>query len=371
MDLLLTEQQTLFAETATRLCLDHGGAKRLRMLRAAAAEIDPDAWREIIKSEWVTTVVAEGRGGQGLGAFDIALALEQAGRQLLMVPLLEAAAAALTLSRATDSARAGTGLADLLRGSRLIVPATAAAAWRYGGGTSNIQYDHKTGVLDGSIAFVAYGRSAEAFLVAIDSGTPPVVAVVPRGDAAVVTERNVDGSTASRLTFDRVHVPAEQVIATGAEARRLATQLQELLTLGAAVELVGLAAAALDVTLEYIKLRQQFGRPIGSFQVLQHRAVNAFIDIELNRSLVYRVLAAYDRGEHHPAMISAAKARASRSASEIVRGALQMHGAIGYTEEHDIGLYYKRAMVLSAQYGGELSHSGRFSDLTLEAGVSA
>jgi alkylation response protein AidB-like acyl-CoA dehydrogenase len=83
------------------------------------------------------------------------------------------------------------------------------------------------------------------------------------------------------------------------------------------------------------------------------------------------VLAAYDRGEHHPAMISAAKARASRSASETVRGALQMHGAIGYTEEHDIGLYYKRAMVLSAQYGGELSHSGRFSDLTLEAGVSA
>ena len=64
--------------------------------------------------------------------------------------------------------------------------------------------------------------------------------------------------------------------------------------LGAAVELVGLAAAALDVTLDYIKLREQFGRPIGSFQVLQHRAVNAFIDIELNRSLAYRVLAAYD-----------------------------------------------------------------------------
>ena len=251
------------------------------------------------------------------------------------------------------------------------MPATAAAAWRYGGGASGIQYDHKAGVLDGSIAFVAYGGSAEAFLVAIDSGAPPVVAVVPRSDAAVVTERNVDGSTASRLTFDRVPCPR----GTGDRHRRggktAGRQLQEFLMLGAAVELVGLAAAALDVTLEYIKLRQQFGRPIGSFQVLQHRAVNAFIDIELNRSLVYRVLAAYDRGEHHPAMISAAKARASRSASEIVRGALQMHGAIGYTEEHDIGLYYKRAMVLSAQYGGELSHSGRFSDLTLEAGVSA
>jgi alkylation response protein AidB-like acyl-CoA dehydrogenase len=177
----------------------------------------------------------------------------------------------------------------------------------------------------------------------------------------------VDGSTSSRLSFAKVRVPAENVIATGDEARKLALQLQELLTLGAAVELVGLAAAALDVTLDYIKLRQQFGKPIGSFQVLQHRAVNGFIDIELNRSLVYRVLAAYDAGEHHPAMVSAAKARASRSALKITRAALQMHGAIGYTEEHDIGLYYKRAIALAAQYGGELSHTGSFSNLTLES----
>lgn len=369
MDLLLTEQQKLFAETATRLCLDHGGPRRLRTLRAAAAEIDAVAWRKMIESEWLATVVAEGRGGQGLGALDVALALEQAGHQLLMVPLLEAAAAAWTMSRAEDAARADAGLADLLRGSRLIVPATAAASWRYGGGASGVTYDHKAGLLNGSIPFVAYGGSAEAFLVAIDAGAHPVVTIVPRSDASVTVARNVDGSTASRLTFADVHVPAEQVIATGAEAKRLALQLQDFLMLGAAAELIGLAAAALDVTLDYIKLRQQFGRPIGSFQVLQHRAVNAFIDVELNRSLVYRVLAAYDAGEHHPAMVSAAKARASRSALEIVRGALQMHGAIGYTEEHDIGLYYKRAMALSAQYGGELSHSTRFSELTLEAGA--
>ena len=130
---------------------------------------------------------------------------------------------------------------------------------------------------------------------------------------SVATESNVDGSTSSRLTFAKVYVPAESVIATGAEARKLALQINEFLMLGAAIELVGLAAAALDVTLDYIKLRQQFGKPIGSFQVLQHRAVNGFIDIELNRSLAYRVLAAYDAGEHHPAMVSAVKARASRA----------------------------------------------------------
>ncbi len=99
--------------------------------------------------------------------------------------------------------------------------------------------------------------------------------------------------------------------------------------------------------------------------MLQHRAVDGFIDIELNRSLAYRVLSAFDAGEHDPAMVSAVKARTSRAALEIIRGALQMHGAIGYTDEHDIGLYYKRAIALAARYGNELHHTGRFSDLTL------
>jgi len=357
VDLLLTEPQTLLAETATRLFADHGGPKPLRALRTATAEFDADAWRAMIAAGWLATAVAEPHGGHGLGAFDLALALEQAGRQLLMVPLLEAAAVARTLSRVTDAERTEAALADLLRGTRLIVPALAP----------DITYDRRAGVLDGTISFVAYGGTADAFLVAADS----VLALVPRADVAIATERNVDGSTASRLTFNKTYIPAESVLATGAEAKRLAAQLHDLLALGAAVVLVGLAAAALDVALDYVKLRQQFGKPIGSFQVLQHRAVNGFIDIELNRSLVYRVLAAFDAGEHHPAMVSAAKARASRAALQITRDALQMHGAIGYTEEHDIGLYYKRAMALAAQYGGELGHTGRFSTLTLESAGAA
>jgi alkylation response protein AidB-like acyl-CoA dehydrogenase len=370
VDLLLSEPQRLFAETAARLAADRGGPKRLRALRDGGAEMDAEAWHRIVEAGWLATAVAERHGGPGLGLFDLALALEQAGRNLLRVPLLETAAAAWTMSRAEDGSRARVGLADLLRGSRLIVPATEATSWRPGRGASALRYDHRTGMLDGSVAFICHGGSAHAFLVAIDSGAQPVLAVVPREDVSVASESNVDGSTSSRLVFAEVHVAAESVIATGVEARRLARQLQEFLMLGAAVELIGLAAAALAATLEHVKLRQQFGRPIGSFQVLQHRAVDGFIDIELDRSLAYRVIAAWDAGEHHPAMVAAAKARASRSALQMTRAALQMHGAIGYTEEHDIGLYYKRAMVLAARYGGELVQTGAFSDLTSAPGAS-
>jgi len=369
VDLLLTEQQNLLAESAARLCADHGGPKRLRALQASGVEMEASGWREMVKAGWLGTAVAELHGGQGLGAFDFALALEQVGRHLLMVPLLEAGAVAATLSNATDRSRSQAALDELLKGSRLIVPA-AAASWRHGGHPGGLRYDRRTGTLDGSIPFVAYGGSADAFFLALGAGAQAVLVLVPRADVSVATERNVDGSTVSTLTFARLQLPAESVIATGDEARKLASALQEFLILGAAVALIGLAAAALDITLDYIKLRQQFGRPIGSFQVLQHRAVDGFVAIELDRSLAYRVLAAFDAGEHHPAMVSAVKARASRSALDITRAALQMHGAIGYTAEHDIGLYYKRALALAAQYGGELGHAARFSGLTRETVVA-
>jgi alkylation response protein AidB-like acyl-CoA dehydrogenase len=367
VDLLLTEPQRLFAESAARLCADHGGPKRLRALRSGGGDTDAEAWREVIAAGWLASLVPEAQGGQGLGAFELALALEQAGRQLMLVPLLEAAAVAWALSHATDGSRTEAALADLMRNTHLIVPATSASAWRYGTPAGEVAYDRRAGVLDGAIPFVAHAGEADGFLVALDA----VLALVPRADVAIITERNVDGSTSSRLTFAKTYVPAERVIATGAEAKSLATRLQELLALGTAIELTGLSAAALETTLDYVNLRQQFGKPIGSFQVLQHRAVDGFIDVELNRSLVYRVLKAFDAGELHPAMVAAAKARAARAALAITRAALQMHGAIGYTEAHDIGLYYKRAMVLAAQYGTELSHAGHFSTLTLQSAGAA
>jgi alkylation response protein AidB-like acyl-CoA dehydrogenase len=367
VELLLNEQQNLLAETAARLCVDFGGPKRLRALNAAGAEMDKETWRELIRAGWLSTVVSERHGGSSLGAFDFALVVEQAGKQLLQVPLVEAAAAARTLSMAAAEGAPCAMLPDLLTGACVIVPATTASFWRYGDWPSPVSFDAKASSLSGTIPFVSFAQSADAFLVAVESRPEAIMCVVPRDaqGVTVTTSRNVDGSASSTLVLDRIS--PQSIIATGAAAQRLTRQLQEFLMLGAGVELLGLATSAHDVTLDYIKLRQQFGRPIGSFQVLQHRAVNGFIDIELNRSLAYRVISAFDAGEHDPAMVSAVKARTSRCALEIIRGALQMHGAIGYTDEHDIGLYYKRAIALVTRYGNELHHTGRFSDLTLGA----
>jgi alkylation response protein AidB-like acyl-CoA dehydrogenase len=118
------------------------------------------------------------------------------------------------------------------------------------------------------------------------------------------------------------------------------------------------------MTLEHIKTRKQFGRPLGSFQALQHRMVGGFVDLELDRALLHRICLAWDSGTAAPAMIAAAKARVSRSAADMMRSGVQLHGAIGYTDEHDIGIYFKRALVLASRYGNEFTQADRFARLT-------
>jgi len=185
------------------------------------------------------------------------------------------------------------------------------------------------------------------------------------GGLAITTTPNVDGSTSSTLTFSRMAVAEDDIVARSAAAAAIATKVHDLLVLGTGAELLGVAAAALAVTLDYTRLREQFGKKIGSFQALQHRMVDCYVDAELNRSLLYQVLTAWDTDAAHPAMVSAVKARVGKGALKTVRAALQLHGAIGYTDEHDIGVYYKRAVALAAKYGNEITHVGRFSGLTL------
>jgi 3-oxochol-4-en-24-oyl-CoA dehydrogenase len=361
VELLLNEQQVLLRDAAARLGAARGGPRRARKLRDARAGIDADAWKEIVAAGWLSALVAEERGGLGLGAFDLALALEETGKQVLMTPLTEAASAVWALGHASAA----------IDPAGLVVPASRPPGQSYSGDITGVRLDG--GTLSGALSFVPFADQAEAFLVVANEGPATALCLVPRTAAgiSVATAHNVDGSTSSTLSFGRVALAAGQIVAKGGKAQAIAAKMDELLLLGTAVELLGTAQAALNITLAYIKLREQFGKPIGSFQALQHRAVNCYVDAELNRSLIFAVLAAWDAGTCHPAMVPAAKARASRCALDTVRAALQLHGAIGYTDEHDIGIYYKRAVALAAKYGNEITHVGRFSELTMPAGASA
>ncbi len=187
---------------------------------------------------------------------------------------------------------------------------------------------------------------------------------------AIETVATVDGDGFGALRMSGVAVPAAHVVAGANRAPALAGETLDRMLLCLSAEMLGVMGRALDVAVEYLKVREQFDRPIGSFQALQHRAVNDYIEVETTRSLLFQAATAWDAGRGDAAMASAVKSKASAAVLSVCKSAIQMHGAIGFTDEHDIGLYLKRAMALSAQYGNEAAHRARYARLTgIEPGV--
>ena len=162
-------------------------------------------------------------------------------------------------------------------------------------------------------------------------------------------------------------VPRTVLIASGAQ-RRTRLSAHRTGRAIAAAELCGVMSRALEMTLDYLKTRVQFGKPIGSFQALQHRAVDLHIQKELSSAVLDEALAELDRGPDAPAraaIASRVKARCSDAALRITRETIQLHGGIGFTDEHDIGLYLKRALTVAAWLGNASAHRRRYADLTI------
>jgi alkylation response protein AidB-like acyl-CoA dehydrogenase len=222
--------------------------------------------------------------------------------------------------------------------------------------------------LNGLKRFVRPGPAADGFIVSArtDAGTIGLY-WVPRESTGVElgVGRLADGSLVADVTLRKVHVAAESVVwSSSTPGCPLTAALDEALILTSA-ELLGVAGHTLAITLEHLRFRKQFGKPIGSFQALQHRAVNAHIQLQLAGAALESAIRAH-RAEDPLARSLAAsrvKGRCSETALAIGREAVQMHGAVGVTEEYDVGLYLKRALVQSAWLGNASQHRRRYAGL--------
>jgi len=364
MDLLLSEQQSQMRDGAARLLRDVAGPQRLRRLMASGRARDDEAWRAVAAAGWAGALVPERFGGTGLGTLELALFHEEAGKHLAATPLAAAASAASCIAACGNASLRARWLGDCIAGAKIVVPALGGAGLGYGtDGVLPRLRDGAVPLLDGAHSFVPFAATADAFLVAAERGGATVLGLAAPDavGVAITTVRNVDGTSSSDIAFAATPV---EIVADGSTAERAIAAMQAATVLAASAELIGIAAAVHAMALDHIKTRRQFGQAIGSFQAIQHRAVDAFVAVELSRSLLARVCVERDRGNADAAMIAAVKAKSSRSALDVVRFGLQMHGAMGYAEEHEIGLYWKRALVLSALYGGDANHLLRFSQLS-------
>jgi alkylation response protein AidB-like acyl-CoA dehydrogenase len=369
MELLLSDEQKLLRDSAVTLVERSAGPKRARELRDNGEDTDRAAWKDIADAGWLGILAGEDAGGLGLGMTELSLVIEQAGCGLMAAPIAAAAVAAKALGD-SDSAALREEIAPAIIAGELIVVA-ALQEQRQGVELDNIATTAAadgTGLrLSGAKQFIRNPGAIDGFLVNATGPEGPVLCYVARGADGVtidIANQNVDGGASGSLSLNGVSVAQDHILAGPNRAPGMTDDIHNQMLLGLGAELLGVMEQALDTTIEYLKIREQFNRPIGSFQALQHRAVDNYVEVETTRSLLYQVCAATDEGRGSPAMASAVKAKASGAALSVTKSAIQMHGAIGFTDEHDIGFHLKRAMALSAFYGNEAAHRARYARLS-------
>ncbi|MFN2473302.1 MAG: acyl-CoA dehydrogenase family protein, partial [Sphingomicrobium sp.] len=240
---------------------------------------------------------------------------------------------------------------------------TAMRAERSGNGFS----------LTGRKQFVVHGFSADLILISARTAGAPgerdgiTLFAVERGAAGVEVENVVlaDSSHAARLMLDKVAVDGDAVIGEVDGGWAPLNRALHAGRAGAAAELVGVASGASAMTVDYLKQRKQFGRIIGEFQALQHRAAHLYSEIEIARAAAMKAAELIDRqDERAELMVAVAKAKAGRTAKLAVQEGVQMHGGIGTTDEHDIGLYLKREAGLHELFGSPRFHAARVAEIS-------
>ncbi len=355
MTFTLNEEQLLLKDSARAFCAEQAPVTRLRKQRDAKQNgRDPELWAEMAAMGWAGVIVPEEFGGAGLGYVGLGVVLEETGRTLVASPLHSSAlAGASALLLAGTDAQKAEWLPKIAAGDVIATLAVDESA-HHAPGKSALKF--ASGKLTGKKTYVADGHIADLFIVV---GADALCLV--KGDADGLTRRElitVDSRGAADLTFDDV---AAEKMNGGAD---VIDAILDRARIGLAAEMLGQASAAFEITGEYLKTRKQFGQVIGGFQALQHRAAKLFTELEMTRSCVLAALDALDRGDKRIAeYASLAKARAAETLHLAASEMVQMHGGIGMTDEHDAGLYLKRARVAEALYGGASFHRDRYARL--------
>lgn len=339
-----SESLRMIRDSAAGLAPRTGDFRRIRALRFTEPGFDRAVWREMCQMGWLGLLVAEQRGGSGLGVQEFCALTEELGASLLPEPLIAAAFAAMLLP--------ADHLDTVLSGDRIVLPAWQEKPHGIETVGDCVLADGK---LHGRKMFVTMAAGADAFLVTVTDGLALVDRDAP--GVHVVSTTAQDGGNFATVTFDGA--PAQPVAGHAGEALEIAALATSAYLLGAMDRVFG-------ITLDYLKTREQFGKKIGSFQALQHRAADLQIQLALTRAVTEaaaRTMDTQQDGRVRRAAVSRAKARASDAASVLTRGCIQLHGGIGYTDAADPGLFLRKMMVLAPMYGSAAVHRARYQEL--------
>lgn len=373
---VLTQEQSLIKDQASTWVLDKAPVSRFRALRDSDSGrgFTPETFQAMVDMGWTGILVPEQFGGSDLGYLTCGLILEQLGRQLTASPLFASSlVGASAVLLAGNTAQQESLLPGVVSGSAIVTLALEESSRHAPVHTAFEARPSGDGfILNGGKTFVAEGRSATHFVVAArTAGNPGEASGISLLLVAADTDGierfalpTIDSRDHTRLVFNDVRVDSSALLGAVNEGLPALEGILDRARIGLAAEMLGTASQAFDMTLEYLKTRKQFGKVIGSFQALGHRAATLYSLMEQARSCVEAALQALDTGaENVPELASLAKCQVGKFLFRMSNELIQIHGGIGMTDEFDAGLYLKRARVLEASYGNRAFHRDRYATL--------
>ncbi len=366
MQFTFSEEETLLQESVSGFLATHGSSAAVRKAMESDLGYDPALWQSIVGEMGMGGIAFPARlGGAEMGHVGFAIAMMEMGRVLLPSPYFSSIGlAAQAILNAGTEAQQDTLLPAIVTGETI-----AALAWRGLERTPAIAVRiDQNGQLDGEAGFVPYAHAAGLLVVAaLDAARKTVLAAIPADAPGVTIERHVSMDLTRPLAtvrFAGVAVAQDRILGGGTDASAALARSLDLGRIALAAENAGGAEGVLDLTVAYTKDRVQFGRPIGSFQALKHRMADMMVEVETAKTGAYYAACVVD--EESDELAEAAAIAASYSADAFMGcagNAIQLHGGIGFTWEHDAHLFFKRARANAVLLGDPTSQRVRIADM--------
>jgi alkylation response protein AidB-like acyl-CoA dehydrogenase len=376
MNFGFNEEQELLRSTARKFFDNECASDTVRKLMDGPEGMTPDLWKKIAEQGWTGLIFADEHGGMGLGFVDLVVLMEEMGRAVVPGPFFSTVLlGGLAVREAGSDAQKKAWLPKISSGEARATLAWMEPSAELGARGITLPAAAKGAgfTLDGTKLFVHDGHTADLIVVAArtGSGSSP-----EEGVSLFLVPKGTPGMTVTLLpTMDQTRKLCEvslKGVALGADAllgkagqgwAPLARVLDRA-TVGLCAEMCGGAQKVLEMTVEYAKIRQAFGRPIGSYQGVKHKAADMLVDVENSKSITYYAAWAMDEGvAEGPLAVSMAKAYVSDAYRRVAGAGIQLHGGIGFTWEHDLHLYFKRAKGSEFTFGDATWHRERVAQL--------
>jgi len=378
MPMILNEEQNMLKDTAKSFCTTNAPISQLRKLRDddSADGFDRGTWSKMVELGWSGIPWPEEYGGLAFGYKGLGVVTEETGRTLAASPLISTVWTCGTAINLAGSQDQKHELLGKIASGELIVALALEESHRHDPWHIETKAREKEGVykISGKKTFVLDGHVADKLLVVTRTSGKKAsrdgltLFLIDRKTKGVKITRTkmADSRNAANVQFRGVTATRAQILGPLGGAADVLERTLDVARIGLAAEMLGSTEECFERTVKYLKEREQFGVPIGSFQALKHRAADMFCEVELSKSVVLEALSALDENrdpKEIAKLASLAKTKVGETFTRVSREGIQMHGGIGMTDEFDIGFFIKRSAVAEQTFGDANYHRNRYGEL--------